>query len=528
MKKIISALICAVLLTLTSCRNWLDVNRDPNAVSTVESGLIVPAAELALITNYGMYANMLGSFFSDQWGVKPNGPNCFFLAQWDSQVGNMPEAMADRLYTYSYVRTINNLKAIRESSKTTNAGDYLVATVLRDFNYQVLVDLFGETPYAEAENINITAPRYDEGKDVYANLTADLEEALTLVKESGATTVCDNMLFNSDKSIDNWIEFANALLLRMYMRESDKVDVSAKIDALISNDSFPQDDICFNSNLFSNEAGKENPLYNNFVRSIGDPVANRSMDLVAHMCAIGTMGEYGDPRISAKFKPSVKYNNFEGNFICSQQSVEVAAKYVDKDGFAEPILNYNTPVYLITVADTEFLLAEYYLKKGDAANSKEHYEAAIKASFRQCGLNESAAAEILAGSYAWDSNKGLELIGIQKWIANTGINGFESWCEMRRLGYPEINGKSGAEAYTAFCNMAKENITASKPNPTPTCKNMVDAGYYSYGKIFSPTISTGLPQGSYIQRMPYSTTSKKTNGNAPALKAKTDKIFWAK
>ena len=65
MKKIISALICAALLTLTSCRNWLDVNRDPNAVSTVESGLIVPAAELALITNYGMYANMLGSFFSD-------------------------------------------------------------------------------------------------------------------------------------------------------------------------------------------------------------------------------------------------------------------------------------------------------------------------------------------------------------------------------------------------------------------------------------------------------------------------------
>jgi len=528
MKKIVLAIICAGALTFTSCQEWLDINRDPNSATEANNGLIVPAAELNLITNYGLFANMLGAHFTDQWAVMPGGPNTFFFAQWNAQDGNSPATMADRMYTYDYVRIINNLKTVRDRSKTTNPGDYLVATVLRDFTYQTLVDTFGEIPYTEAENTSITSPKYDDGKDVYGYLIEDLKEAKKLVAESTGALACNNMLFNKSEDITNWVKFANALLLRLYMRESGVVDVKADVQALIEEDNFPDSDICFNSSLFSDEAGKENPLFNNYIRSVGNMKTRRSMDLVAHMCSIGTMGEYNDPRIPAKFKASVAYGNYEGNFICSQQSNEVTAKYVTADTFAEPNLDYNTPVYLITIADTEFLMAEYYLNAGKTGNAEAHYKAAIDASFAQCSVVGAEAVYGDNAPYKWDSAKGLELIGIQKWIANTSINGFESWCEMRRLGYPEICKVSGKDAHTSFCNMAKANIEASKENPTPTCKDMVVAELYTYGTIYSPTESTGLNEGDYIQRMGYPESSLKTNAKAPAQKQKTDKIFWAK
>ena len=528
MKKIISLVLTLSVLSLTSCQEWLDINVNPNAVSTVDNGLVLPAVELNLLTNYGLYGHLLGSYLAEQYAVKPEGPNALAMAQWLTEEGSAVASNANRIYQQTYIRVINNAKAVRdEASKSEAWGDYLAATVYRTIAYQMLVDAFGETPYSEAEDTAITAPKYDDGKDVYANLIADLDEALG--KVNGSELVSDNMLFASSSNVNNYIRLANSIKLRLLMRESGKVNVKSDLDALVAKNNFITSDVKFASSLFTNEAGRDNPLFEQFVRGAGDIVTGRTMDLAGHMAVISAMTEVNDARVAAKFTPAVSSGLFEGGFIDTQYSVEKTSGYADKNSYAEPVLKYNTPVYLMTVAEVDFFLAEYYASVSpDAAKAKAFYEAAIDASFATEGV--AGAADIYAdgAKYAWNAAKAEELIGIQKWIALANINGFESWCELRRLGYPEFNAKNGKAIYAEWMSQAKANKEVNKPVVTPTAADLVDAGVYEFGKLVTPASLVDMADNTLLGCLPYANSSKTRNANAPAQKAKGTKVFWAK
>ena len=52
------------------------------------------------------------------------------------------------------------------------------------------------------------------------------------------------------------------------------------------------------------------------------------------------------------------------------------------------------PVYMLTVAETEFFIAEYYAKAGNAAQAEAHFNAAIEASCATAGVGGAAAVNI--------------------------------------------------------------------------------------------------------------------------------------
>lgn len=528
MKKIISLVLTLSVLSMTACQEWLDINVDPNSVSSVENGLILPAVELNLMTNYGLYGHLIGSYLSEQYAVKPGGPNALAMAQWLTQEGSALASNANRIYNMSYIRVINNSKAIREQAAEKEAwGDYLAATVYRAMAYQMLVDTFGEVPYTEAENTAITAPKYDEGKDVYAGIIADLDEALGHV--NGSELVSDNMLFGGSSDVNNYIRLANSIKLRVLMRESGKVDVKSALNELVAKNNFIKSDVKFAASLFTNEAGRDNPLFEQFVRGAGNINSGRSQDLAGHMAVISAMTEVDDARVAAKFNPSVASGAFEGGFIDTQYSIEITAGYATENSYSEPVLKYNTPVYLITLAEVNFFLAEYYASVSpDAAKAKAFYEAAIDASFATEGA--SGAADIYAdgAKYAWNAAKAEELIGIQKWIALANINGFESWCELRRLGYPAFNAQNGKAIYAAWTAQAKSNKDNSVNPVTPTTEALVGAGVYEYGKLVTPQSLVELADNTLIGCLLYPQASTSTNSNVPAQKAKGSKVFWAK
>lgn len=529
MKKIFIAILAIAAVSLTSCNNWLDINNNPNSVSTVDNGLIMPAAEINLLTCYS-FNHVMGSFFSEQWAQKTGGPNTMAFSQWNTQDGGTCASLSNRIYSYSYNKILNNVEAIRVNSKDsegkiTNAGDYLAATVVRCFTFHMLADMFGEIPYTEALDPSITSPKYDDGKTVYSGILAELNEALS--QDFSGAKSCDNIIFGGDSDVNNWIMFGNALKLRILMRQNAVANSKSELDALVAEGNFPKRDIAYTS--FSDEAGKDNPVYDNFVRAIGDNTARRSQDISAHMAVLGTMNSYNDPRVSAKFRPSVKYGIYEGNFIDSQQSIEKGAGYCDENTFSEPELTYNTPVYLITVSEVNFLLAEYYATIANTPDKAEaYYKAAIDASCEQCKVTGAENIYASGSPYAWNAAKAAELIGVQKWIALTGVNGFESWCEIRRTGYPAFGEYTGKQIYTTWVELADENIAASKKNPTPLCEDLVNAGVYSYGTIFTPSKAEDIANNLMLQRFRYPSSSNTTNANIPAQKGKGDKMFWSK
>lgn len=529
MKKIVYILSIALALIVSSCSKWLDVNSDPNAVTEVDNELIFPAVELNLLNTYGFYGHMMGSYFSEHYAIKPGGPQYLGLAHWDtSDATPLTANFMNYFYMGVLTRVGNNTKIIRESASDSEAwGDYLAATVLRVFAYQMLVDAMGEVPYTDALNTSKLNPSYDEGKDVYAALVDELDDALG--KVSASDMVSDNMLFASSSDVNNWIQFANALKLRILMREYGKVDVKSKLDALVAENNFPTTDLAYTKGWL-NQAGQDNPVFSEVIRKRGNLGTGRTIEICAHMAIAAAMNEVSDPRLPAKFIRSAGHGNtWEGGFIDEQQSKEIGAGLVDEDTYAELNLKYNTPIYLLTVAETQFFLAEYYAKVSpDAAKAKAAYEAAIDASFATHGVSGADAIYGAGKKYAWNAAKAEELIGIQKWVHFACINGFESWCEMRRLGYPEFNAKTGAEIYAKWRELATANVAASKADPTPTVAELVAAGVYTIGKIITPVYVEGVGNNTLLARLPYPHYSTDRNNNAPAQKKPTDKVFWAK
>jgi hypothetical protein len=170
---------------------------------------------------------------------------------------------------------------------------------------------------------------------------------------------------------------------------------------------------------------------------------------------------------------------------------------------------YNSPVYLIQVAETEFFIAEYYARQNNAAQAEAHYNAAIEASCASAGV--SGADEVIA-QFPYNQANYKQVIGISKWIALAGTNNFESWCEMRRLKYPAFGSQTGATLY---------NSTEDKLKPE----------LYTPGTLYTPiAVFDKVGSNMVIQRWPYPQASTSSNSNAPKFDDSEYKVppFWGK
>ena len=292
---------------------------------------------------------------------------------------------------------------------------------------------------------------------MYTGLIAELDEALGRV--ASTDPVATNFLYAGENA-ENWIKFANAVKLKILMRMSNVQDVKDQVAALIAENNFPTEDVQWSS-CWSNSAGAYSPLYGE------DFAPGMQQNLILNLALEATMAEYEDARLGVYFS-----TNGNGEYAggVSGTNFSTSANY-KSDYWCRPNVAYNTPVSLISVAEVEFFLAEYEARYGSDAQAKAHYENAINASFAAAGV-EGAAAAIAA--YPWNKNDYKRIIGIQKWIALSGINNYEAWCEVRRLGYPAFGTVTGkqiydeandaliisSKAFSSAENMTPGNITA--------------------------------------------------------------------
>lgn len=494
MRKILSLTFVAASLALTSCSGFLDINKDPNSPSTenMTSDIMFPAAEMNLATSYGDFLRIVGGYYSQHYSQLTGTSNYLDYSQF-----TMSATRSSGTYTQLYARVLNNLETVRNLSSAEGAwGTYLAATTLRAFTFQVLVDCYGETPYSEALNTSITSPKFDEGVDVYNGLLAELDEALS--KVSVIDPVCTNFLFPSESAAP-WISFAKALKLKLMMRMGAS---GAALDALVAEGDFPQEDVAW-AGCWSDEAGKSNPYYAEEFGDYFSPQKNVSLNLALQ----ATMAESNDARLAAFFDANASgaYTGAVSGTNYSTSASTHGATY-----WCRPAVRFNSPVYLISVAEVEFFLSEYYAAKSSMDDAKAHYEAAIEASFATAGVAGADAVYGASGDYKWVAADWKKLIGIQKWVALSGINNFESWCELRRLKYPEYGTQKASEFY---------NVQSGS----------YDVSAYVPGTIYEPiTVNSKLASRQVLQRFPYANSSTSRNNNAPATKLESVPVFWAK
>ena len=484
-----------IVLGLTSCEKYLDINYDPNSptVENITVDMIMPGVEMSLAADYGNFLRITGGYSAQQYAQSFGTSNYLDYSKF-----NMSATRVSTTYTQLTTKVLNNIKTILELSAAKEEwGTYLAATTLRVFTYQVLVDAFGEVPYTEALDKTNLSPKYDDGQTIYNGILAELDEALS--KASAADLVCTNFLFGTNTAAP-WIKFANALKLRILMRMSNVANVQSQLAALVAENNFPTEDVAYDD-CWTDELGKASPFYQ---EEYATYFGSTQINVILNLALLNAMQAYEDGRLEVSFA-----KNDAGEYTGGISGTNFSTSSSMKSGFwCRPVFKYDMPVNMITVSETEFFLAEYYARYGSETEAAAHYRNAVQASFESLGA-EGADAAIAA--YPFSSADYKRVIGIQKWIALGCMNNFEAWCEMRRLDYPAFGTVKGTDLY--------DEINDASYSPSA----LVPGTLYTPIKYYTP-----LGENKILERFPYAESSTSRNSNYGTQPSLSTPVFWGK
>lgn len=497
MKKYILPSMIVAAMTFTSCNDYLDINSNPNSPGNEESlsyALIYPGVEMAYAANVGDYLRSCAGYLSEYYAQQFGTSNYIVFTQFQPT-----QARTSVFYTQFNLRVISNASIVRKKAEA--AGDWatnLAATVMSCAAYQDLVDMYGETPYSEALNTDNPMPKYDSGEAVYAGLISELDDAISKVSDQKQVGVTSFLM--PDATAADWIKVANALKLRILMREHNVVNVSSQLQSLISQNNFPTADVQW-AGCWQNASEKANPFYS---EEFADWGAQKNAIL---NCALEvTMSAYNDNRLPVYFTRSQYDGGIHGG-VSGDNNNGAAAPFSTTAYWSRPNMAYDSPVDFISLAEIEFFLAEYYAENGDFNAGAQHYSAAVNASFASAGVD---GAEAAISAYPFDTENWKRSLGVQKWVHFGCVNTFQGWCELRRLKYPSFDASvTGEDMYPGGQNFS---ITTSILTP---------------GYLYTPYKSY-LEDNELAQRFPYSNASENTNDNVPEFPGFTEPIFWAK
>ncbi len=436
-------------MTVIGCDDFLDVNDNPNDPPVSTPSLTLPVAEQSLANLNATSMTYLGNFLAYNWATPSN-----WSANADFARYNVTSNFFSNVFETSYVDILKNLTYIEHFEDETGAIDYsmyrAIALVLKAYQYQYLVDLYGDVPYTEAnkrgEN---TTPTYDDAEFVYkANIDA-LTAAVELFQnlpDNAENPGSQDIIFNGE--VSHWVQFANTVKLRMLVRLSNMGQdsyINEQI-ALIDQNGAGYIDMTVSANPgYSDNEDKQSPFYGYFrLPSTGDE-SDRGDFTVASDFTINYLLDTNDDRIARLYTTSASNDEFKG----VEQSTVLPGS-----GFTSNDLSKVGPGLLISAEqDQPIMLLEEslllqaeatvrgYLPGGDAA-AEELYHLAISESFARLGVEDPMQSAVdyytqPLNNVSWGAslNK-IEAIITQKWIALNGTSSIELWIEKTRTGFP--------------------------------------------------------------------------------------------
>jgi hypothetical protein len=212
-------------LVLPSCQKFLDVNKNLNSPTAVPVSLLLSNAELtisgnvALGTGLGSIASVYthqttGRVGADRYGAGSAGWEGLYGAIKDLDV-IIKQGTAETRYTY--------------------AG---VAKILKAYAFSVLVDVYGDCPFTEANkfDVGIKQPKFDKGADIYPQLIKLIDEGIADINNKAPNASKpgnDDYIYKGNTT--NWIKAANTLKLKLYTQVRLVQDVKAQVTALLAS-----------------------------------------------------------------------------------------------------------------------------------------------------------------------------------------------------------------------------------------------------------------------------------------------------
>ena len=466
--KIKRTAICFSLLAAFSCTdNFEEINTNPVGATTEQleqdfnniKSLFKPTFNRLYICDVTWQYQLQQSLQADGWSGYMTTPVPF------GNLNNHDYALNPGWNGYAwddaYVNIIANLYKVEQRSKGKYDQFYAWSLIMKAATMQRITDMYGPAVFSKYGGEGLAT--YDSQEQIYTQIFADLDFAVAelskRVAAGEASTFQGTDLSAYDGKYEQWIKYANSLRLRMAMRISKVNPALAKTQAekAVSN-SFGV--LKVNADVMKTKS----PLDLNVI----DQMSHAWIGLFMGADMESILKGYGDPRMA-------KYWNTSEIVAGEYKGVRTGIVYPSGTTYAKfsqtgPRTTTGEITWMST-AEVYFLRAEGALRGWNMdGNAKDLYEAGIKASFDQNGVDGAAAyatdnvkkpidyvdplnaannaPAVSKVTVAWGATneENLEKIITQKWIA-TYPDGQEAWSEFRRTGYPKLfritNNKSG-------------------------------------------------------------------------------------
>src|SRR5690606_21791396 len=213
----------ATLIAFGSCESLDEINDNPNGVSPGDANVnmlmptvMVGAAKNTLNLGYQDVAGVVQHTQKDGWFSGHNnydwGPN-----DWNGY--------------YSLLRTNDFL--IRRSEEVGSDFHKAIGLTMKSYLFGMVTDLWGDAPYTYAlqgskEELDYQFPIYDSQEVIYKAIIEDLKAAAAIFASTPSTNVIPQYDIYFGGNATRWQKFTNSLLLRYYLRVSDKLPEIAK------------------------------------------------------------------------------------------------------------------------------------------------------------------------------------------------------------------------------------------------------------------------------------------------------------
>ncbi len=209
-------------LTMSSCKDFLEVNVDPTLKSDITLQELLPTLQ----------------FYTGETAYSFAVPACQYIQQIGSNtsgggVDAQTESENSGGWSNFYLNVIPHVNLMITKGQEQNAPGYVgIAKVLLAYNMGIATSAWENIPISQADKglEKNFAPAYDSQETVYATIQKTLDEAIVELAKSGTKPSIDDLVYGGD--LTKWTKAAFTLKARYAMHLTKKGATKAATDAL--------------------------------------------------------------------------------------------------------------------------------------------------------------------------------------------------------------------------------------------------------------------------------------------------------
>ena len=482
--------ISALIIMGVSCSKKIDdAYANPNYDVKVAPEGLLPQIVASMAGNYGAHGPMndiryIGAYVQ-------NFAYANTLSNFDRMGYTNTDVAQSFWRSHYYDIGQNNVRMIAwaiENKQWDYAG---VGKAIFAWSWLNLTTYHGEVVLKEAFNTDQITFQYDKQEDVYTEVRKLSHEALSYLNKTGdnasQTSLAKGDAFFYKGDVSKWKKFVYGVLARSFNHLTNKADYKA-------------DSVLFYTNLAMKESTDDglvkytaslvsatNNMFGPFRANLGgasttSPTAIRQGAYIANLMSGANSAFPGvaDPRAIYILRLNAN-NTFKGVEPNKGQAV-LAANDRPENFWGVPQISANNtapandlncrfifrndaPFPVMTATEISFMRAEAAFLKGDRATALVAYKDGIAKHFdllmNYYNTNVPAASLLTAtikANFLADpkvvpanaANLTLSMIMLQKYIAMFGYGTFETWTDMRRYHYVDLDKTTGKQVFTDF------------------------------------------------------------------------------